>query len=418
MKTSTLLLIASSALAAADPAYQLHEWGTFTTVSGSDGILLTGLEREEEPLPGFVHSHAGFENNPARQLALMTQMMERHGMPFMTPGSKGFGYRPVAGVTVKMETPVLYFHSPEAFDVKVKIGFAGGTISQWYPARSAGEVLPEPPAPADPKRNPTPLSAWLVDFTKGYQGSIEWEVKVLSPEESRDKVLFKPQDTLGWLRARVPGSNALRTSSGETEGYLFYRGMGRFDPGLKTTVDSGETLHVTNRTGAKISYLVAFERTAGGELRWTDRKDGLEAGNTLDLAETDLKLEAGGFEPLYQAVKSGLTHCGLTEAESRAMVETWWQSYFEAPGLRVFWVVPRETTDRILPLEVSPAPASLVRVIVGRSEVFRPRDETKWQQMASVEDSRQSVWPGTVASHRFGLPMNERVMALRARASR
>jgi hypothetical protein len=40
-------------------AYEMHEWGTFTTVSGSDGRMLTGLHIEEEHLPPFVYSHAG-----------------------------------------------------------------------------------------------------------------------------------------------------------------------------------------------------------------------------------------------------------------------------------------------------------------------------------------------------------------------
>ena len=51
MKTTILLILASAAIAGASPDYQLHEWGTFTTVSGSDGVLLSGLDREEEFLP-------------------------------------------------------------------------------------------------------------------------------------------------------------------------------------------------------------------------------------------------------------------------------------------------------------------------------------------------------------------------------
>jgi hypothetical protein len=61
MKTPILLCIASVAFCSAG-TYQLHEWGTFTTVSGSDGVLLEGLQREEEQLPPFVHSHFGLEN--------------------------------------------------------------------------------------------------------------------------------------------------------------------------------------------------------------------------------------------------------------------------------------------------------------------------------------------------------------------
>src|SRR3982751_6728671 len=91
--------VLSSALSA--ESLVVHEWGTFTTLSGSDGKLLPGLEREEHSLPGFVHSHAGF-----------------------APANKGWS-RPVSHVTVKMETPVIYFYSPRPLHVAVEVGFRG-----------------------------------------------------------------------------------------------------------------------------------------------------------------------------------------------------------------------------------------------------------------------------------------------------
>ena len=63
-----------------DPGYVLHEWGTFTTVAGSDGVLLEGLSYEDHALPSFVHQRE--------------------------TRAPGFD-----GVRGKMETPVLYFYS-------------------------------------------------------------------------------------------------------------------------------------------------------------------------------------------------------------------------------------------------------------------------------------------------------------------
>src|SRR5256885_1568431 len=100
-----LFLCNAGRLAAAD--FTVHEWGTFTSVAGSDGQQLSGLEVEEAALPPFVHSLTGF-----------------------TPQNKGWD-RPVAGVTVKMETPVLYFYSAEPLTAHVSVGFHGGSISQW-----------------------------------------------------------------------------------------------------------------------------------------------------------------------------------------------------------------------------------------------------------------------------------------------
>ena len=53
------------------------------------------------------------------------------------------------------------------------------------------------------------------------------------------------------------------------------------------------------------------------------------------------------------------------------MVKTWRDSWFE-PGLRVFYILPRQTTDRILPIALDPQPTELVRVMVGRAEIITP----------------------------------------------
>src|SRR4051794_13372994 len=116
MKYYLFAILAGAALVhrATAESFVVHEWGTFTTVSGSDGKLLTGLQREEHSLPPFVLSHAGF-----------------------SPADKGWD-RPVANVTIKMETPVIYFYSDIPREVSVDVKFRGGSISQWYPERSNG----------------------------------------------------------------------------------------------------------------------------------------------------------------------------------------------------------------------------------------------------------------------------------------
>ena len=93
MRAHFAILCLTARLVAAD--FTVHEWGTFTSVVGSDGRMLPGLEVEEERVPNFVHSLAGF-----------------------APANKGWD-RPVRGVTVKMETPVLYFYSASPQRVRV-----------------------------------------------------------------------------------------------------------------------------------------------------------------------------------------------------------------------------------------------------------------------------------------------------------
>jgi hypothetical protein len=361
----------------------------------------------------FSYSHYGLENgNVPRGFE---EIARRHGATPIFAFSKGLA-RPVRGVTVKMETPVIYFHSEEAFDVSVKVGFNGGTISQWYPDRTGGETLPVPPPPADPKK-PLPIADWTLDFSKPWQGSIEWKGRVLSPAESKEAILFKPTESLHWMRPRVPEANVIRTTKGETEGFLFYRGVGAFDPGLTTTVSSDDTLHLLNRTGGDIPFAMVFERV-GGLTRWKTMKDGLNAGATAEVptsgfSEAVPDFEVGLVEPVYREMVAGLTATGLLQSEARAMVETWWSSYFAQDGLRVFWVVPTAKTEAILPLEVSPKPEKSVRVIVGRSEVIRPAKEREWLALSrDADENQRNAWVNLYTQDRFGIAYKQRVDAM------
>ena len=409
MKTTLLLAVALSLPAAS--AYDLHEWGTFTTVAGSDGVLLSGLQREEVELPSFVHAHFGFENGQQPDAEKFASVIKTQGYPAFPSRYKGLGKRPVSGVTVKMETPVIYFHSDAAFHATVKVGFEGGTISQWYPNRSGGETLPEPPPAADPVKQPIPVAQWNLDFAKPYRGAISWDVDVLSPAESKAALGFKPRDTLNWIRARVPEANTVRTTNGETENYLFYRGVGNFNPGLQTTVSKDDTLQLKNLTGGDIPYLLVFEQDSSG-IHWIARP-GLKAGEVLEITKSTFTRAGADTTPIYDAMRTGLAGCGLLESEANAMVQTWWSSYFETEGLRVFWVLPAATTDKLLPLSVSPAPEKTVRVMVGRSEVLRPSREVEWLALSNKTENDAYQWKDIVDSDRFGLAIQERISDMR-----
>src|SRR5438552_14198860 len=120
MRYILLPLLLAGALRA-QVSFNAHEWGTFTTVSGSDGSPLSGIYREEEQLPDFVYHFPGFSPDSS---------------------VKSSGYKPCRNVTVKMETPVLYFYSPTQLDVRVHVDFPHGAITQWYPDRFDGEQMP------------------------------------------------------------------------------------------------------------------------------------------------------------------------------------------------------------------------------------------------------------------------------------
>jgi hypothetical protein len=73
---------------------------------------------------------------------------------------------------------------------------------------------------------------------------------------------------------------------------------------------------------------------------------------------------------------------GLFSDEAQGLLNTWEVSYFKSPGLRVFFLVPREWTDYYLPLETS-LPADINRVMVGRIELITPEQR---KTLAKISD--------------------------------
>jgi hypothetical protein len=71
------------------------------------------------------------------------------------------------------------------------------------------------------------------------------------------------------------------------------------------------------------------------------------------------------------------------------MVRTWSESWFASEGTRVLYVVPRATTDALLPITITPAPTELVRVLVGRQDILSPETEAEVEQALAERMSRE-----------------------------
>ena len=67
------------------------------------------------------------------------------------------------------------------------------------------------------------------------------------------------------------------------------------------------------------------------------------------------------------------------------MIETWRDSWFEE-GTRLFYMIPRASVDAILPLDIEPRPAEVVRVFVGRLEIITPEMQTEVEHAVRQND--------------------------------
>ena len=326
----------------------VHEWGTFTSLQGSDGVGLEGLQREEERLPSFVYARTQVRDCPLR----------RYGYK----GLEG----PVTHVTQKMETPVLYFHTTAPRRVRVRVDFVKGLISQWYPVSDF--VGPPERSPAD-----GPLDLATVD-----RSFLQWDVDLLprsgaAPPSEIPAVAadvpwsFAREVDAAYVRT-VPRERPERMGPTEAEHYLFYRGLGTFTLPIAAKAGPGGKAIFVNDGDVALPFAFALEMgIEKGRFRALGPV-GAHGVADASLAKEPLRPAADVVKDLSDEVARVLVAQGLFADEARAMVRTWARSWFSSEGTRILYVVPRPTTDAILPLSITPAPDSIVRVLVGRLE--------------------------------------------------
>src|SRR5258706_7318477 len=132
MHSRFLLAIAFASVTAALSAQPLvvHEWGTFTSLQDEGGRTLSGINTDDEPVPAFCHD-------------LAPRLVFRPDVAAWGP-SQGAprGHR---DVTMRLETPVIYFHLPKSaanpLVASVKVAVYGGLLTQYYPPAFARGVL-------------------------------------------------------------------------------------------------------------------------------------------------------------------------------------------------------------------------------------------------------------------------------------
>jgi hypothetical protein len=313
------------------PGLTVHEWGTFTTVAGADGYAVDWLPLSgPSDLPCFVeHVNANVIAKvlPAGQAA-----------PQISSGqlpSRLFG-------KVRMETPVLYFYSADPVEANVAVTFRNGIITEFYPT---------PTQPALPITAQT-----LAD--PSFSHSVDWNVSV-TPGAA--PIYPNGGGTSHYYAARNTDATPIR-SGVQSEKFIFYRGVANFNVPIQAKVLANGDVQVTDHIGeANIPAAILFE-SRGGRMGFRVARD-IRISDTLSRPELTSDTAA-----IRAALRHELEHAGLYPKEAQAMLDTWSDSWFEE-GARLFYMVPLVETSRVLPLRVTPEPAAVTRVFVGRMEL-------------------------------------------------
>lgn len=365
MKTKVLAILCQIAACTAGAGslapLVVHEWGTFTSFQDAKGATISGINVDDEPVPGFVHRLGdvtifGLNARPATW---------SQGAPSCHPD-----------VTLRLETPVLYFYPPAGWQpqpLDVQAEFTGGWLTEFYPAATAtGAGFPK-------------------TLNDQARSSLTWRQVTLDPAAS---ALMPQTSSHVWLAPRkVQATVVLNPETREAEKYLFYRGVGHLDaPVLIRERQAG--FDIALRPGQ-------FELTAlprvwlvdvlpGGAVRYLTLDGG---GRSISAA---FPAAVGGMASqlpdLRRELAAALIAQGLFADEAAAMLDTWRLSYFESEGLRAFFLLPRSWTDARLPLKIS-TPADVTRVMVGRVELVSAHQRAMLAKLQSLPDTSFPLQP-------------------------
>ncbi|HVG53588.1 MAG TPA: hypothetical protein VM846_04140 [Vicinamibacterales bacterium] len=323
----------------------VHEWGTFLAMNGSDGVSLDGMYHEEHALPSFVHARS------RDQLRL--------------PMSR-----------LKGETPVIYFYPRDVMKVKVEVDFPTGLWTQWYP--QASTVSPGLVQAGSPPRT--------------RDGRISWDVIVRPPAMKNNEPPVTGRDAL-WNFARDVDAayvypdrpagfvnTAATSASSEVERFIFYRGLGEAPLPLDVRLANGRIAATTSeREGLQHLFILRVENGRGAYSYRTALRPDQALDEAIPSMDASLPLDQFVGEVAAHVAKR-LTDSGLYKPEALAMVNTWKSSYFKTDGVRLLFVLPGSWTNRFIPMRIEPAPAELVRVMVGRVELLDTARETRAEE--------------------------------------
>ncbi len=308
---------------AADPApvkgLAVHEWGVFRVNEDVD-FANAYLRAEWDDLPEFAYGY------------IKGRVVPQHW-----------------GAFEERARPLVFFHAKEPTELRLRIDFPGGMAGVWFPATERPAVVANQ---KQPKIGST--LEWHLGIKQCPQG---WRPKTPAPPEVATK---------HWIaRTRQVKSDEIfaRYSPNpmdvEREKFIYYDGIFPYTRWMKIKVDK-DRVALTSEVKHPVFDITVVDRR--GDTVRVGRIARLDGGATMkEVAFETVESSRFASEAADTLVKQ-LVAAGLFEDEAKLLVETWRSRLFETPGLTLFYRLPQEVYDRLMPLTLTPKAESVVRV--------------------------------------------------------
>jgi hypothetical protein len=302
---------------------KVHEWGVFR-VHQDAALANADMRSVWAGLPRFVYGQV-----TARDLPRHWQNVEI------------------------VDRPVLFFHTPTAVDIELKVDFPGGTPAVWWPGTE----------------RPALHGATLVGATgqRPPFRSLEWRLRLKEPPNVARAPAVPAAAEGHWVQVlrAVKADDVFarvgeRNFGCERERFVYYDGLLPRGRWLAVAV-RGERVELRNQVDHPVYDVTVVDRRTPGKVRVARlaRLDGGASSRALKFTEPEAK---GWPAAAAREMAGQLKAAGLHEDEAGSLAELWKKELFETEGVTVFYRLPQTEYERLLPLTMSPRPEELVRV--------------------------------------------------------
>ena len=319
----------------------VHEWGVFYIHDDAE-VANADARGEWDDLPKFMYGHIIGRDIPVNW-----------------------------GRTEIRKQPVVFFHTPQALAVKMRIDFADGMPGVWWPGT----------------RSPAALGT-----NRPKIGShLEWQLhlKEAPPGRRPQHNGYREVGKGHWVEAMravkcdevyaVFGDGSLDV---DREKFVYYDGIFPQGKWLKVGVEK-DRVALTSRVKFPVHDVTVIDRRGDDKVK-VGRIDKLDAGAEVkELKWTEVERDrfaAGAAETLVKQ----LVAAGLFKDEAEALLAARRRDLLETDGVTVFYRLPQAEYEKRMPMTLAPRAESLVRVGL----VFHPHCEPDFAKRVAEQVRR------------------------------
>ena len=326
-----------AAEAPAQNGLAVHEWGVFRLHDSVD-FANADMKQEWNGLPRFVYGQVPGRDLPQQQSNIMVLK------------------------------PVIYLHSSQACSIDLRVDFPGGMPTVWWPRTTTPAVNDGVVTEGAKKGEPFRFLQWNFQIIK--TAPVKESLRPVSDKHWMNRLRAVKADTVSMQNPPSTRDNGLQAEGFEQEKFIYYDGMPAKFRGIEMRVTK-DKITVANPGSFDAFDVTIVDRRQKDDFR-VARLSKLDHG-TKDRPIEFVEAKANGWpDKEAKVLLEQLKDAGLFEDEAQSLVDVWKQEFFQAEGLTLFYRIPQEQYERILPLTMKPKPEKLIRVGLVHRPYYDP----------------------------------------------